>query len=108
MEGVALIFKALGDDIRLEIVRMLIDKELCVCDILAAFDKSQPAISHHLKILKQSGIVVDSRDGKWVYYRLNPEIFNQVEVFLQLCKMATNERYRTCSPNENAIRHEKF
>lgn len=99
MEGVALIFKALGDDIRLEIVRMLIDKELCVCDILAAFDKSQPAISHHLKILKQSGIVVDNRDGKWVYYRLNPEVFNQVEVFLQLCKTASNERYRTCSPN---------
>ncbi|AJQ26968.1 ArsR/SmtB family transcription factor [Pelosinus fermentans] len=99
MEGVALIFKALGDDIRLEIVKMLIDKELCVCDILAAFDKSQPAISHHLKVLKQSGIVVDKRDGKWVYYQLNPEAFNQVEVFLQLCKTATNERYRTCSPN---------
>jgi DNA-binding transcriptional ArsR family regulator len=47
--------------------------ELCVCDLTAAFDLSQPTISHHLKILRDAGLVESSRRGTWAYYRLVPE-----------------------------------
>ena len=69
------LFKALGDETRLAIVQMLLGKELCVCDVLDAFDMSQPTISHHLKILRQAGVVQDERQGKWIYYSLNPAAF---------------------------------
>jgi len=71
-------FKALGDPVRLEIVRRLVGRELCVCDILDAFKLSQPTISHHLKVLKYAGLVTDRKDGKWVYYRLNVERIGQM------------------------------
>lgn len=82
MKNVANMFKAMGDEVRLDIVRMLAGKELCVCDIMDAFDKSQPTISHHLKVLKYAGIVDDARDGKWIYYSLKPEAFHLIETFL--------------------------
>jgi ArsR family transcriptional regulator, arsenate/arsenite/antimonite-responsive transcriptional repressor len=75
MRQLADIFKALGDPIRLEIVKLLLGKELCVCDILDAFKVSQPTISHHLRVLKYAGLVSDNREGKWIYYSLNPEPF---------------------------------
>lgn len=75
-------FKALGDRTRLEIIKMLKDKELCVCDILAAFSSSQPAISHHLKILKAAGLVTDAREGKWIYYTVNDDALSYLQGFL--------------------------
>lgn len=82
MKDTATIFKALGDEVRLEIVRLLAGKELCVCTIMDAFAKSQPTISHHLKVLKYAGIVEDTRDGKWIYYRLAPDAFRVIDGFL--------------------------
>lgn len=98
MKDVATVFKALGDEVRLEIVRMLAGKELCVCDIIEAFDKSQPTISHHLKVLKYAGLVEDTRDGKWIYYRLVPEAFRLVERFLGDIgpQLATAVRVKQC------------
>lgn len=80
-KSLAKIFKALGDETRLEIVRMLIGKERCVCAFLSAFSMTQPAISNHLRVLREAGIVIDSRDGRWIFYRLNPEAFRVVELF---------------------------
>lgn len=80
---VAGVFKALGDETRLAIVQMLIDQELCVCEILAAFEMSQPAISHHLKILRQAGVVQDTREGKWIHYQLNPSALELLSAVLQ-------------------------
>ncbi|VBB06454.1 arsr-type transcription regulator hth motif [Lucifera butyrica] len=98
MTGLAAIFKALGDDTRLEIIKMLIGREMCVCDILAGSNKSQPAVSHHLKILKQAGIVSDTREGKWIYYSINPTAFNTVEEYLKSMQtgLMRKERYRDC------------
>ncbi len=98
MKNVSEMFKALGDPIRLEIVRLLVGKELCVCDILAAFQVSQPTISHHLKVLKYAGIVEDSRDGRWIYYRLNAAALAEMkQVVDELNKDAgKSERVRTC------------
>lgn len=64
------IFKALGDPTRLRIVRMLSEKELCVCEIIPATGKSQPTTSAHLKILYEAGLVKSRKEGLSVYYSL--------------------------------------
>jgi ArsR family transcriptional regulator len=67
-------FRALADPTRVAIVNRLSGAdELCVCDLTAAFDLSQPTVSHHLKILRDAGLVESSRRGTWAYYRLVPE-----------------------------------
>lgn len=96
MKDAALFFKALGDETRLKIVQMLRGQELCVCDILAAFDMSQPAISHHLKILKQAEVVQDSRDGKWIYYSLNPAAFDRMNALWRQLAAGSQHKQRRC------------
>lgn len=78
MKKIAEFYKALGDETRLKIIQMLTGHEMCVCEIIDKLDMSQPAISHHLKILRQAGIVKDSREGKWIYYSLNAGVFQDV------------------------------
>lgn len=63
--------KALADDTRQRILVMLQEDEMCVSDIVAAFDMSQPTISHHLGILRQFNLVTGRKEGKQVYYRIN-------------------------------------
>ena len=63
-----LICKALGDPNRMEIVKMLSDQEKCGCKLLEKFDITQPTLSHHMKILVDSGLVNDRKEGKWHYY----------------------------------------
>ncbi|CUH95584.1 hypothetical protein P22_1657 [Propionispora sp. 2/2-37] len=101
MNSLSVIFKAFGDETRLKIIEMLLGKELCVCDILEAFDKTQPVISHHLKILKHAGLVTDVRDGKWIYYSLAPEVFELVSSFFRRMdhQLGKNERQHPCSQN---------
>ncbi len=78
MKKVAEFYKALGDETRLKILQMLAEQEMCVCEILDRLDISQPAVSHHLKILKRAELVKDSREGKWIYYALNNSVFREV------------------------------
>jgi ArsR family transcriptional regulator len=67
-------FKALADPTRVAIVNALsAADEVCVCNLTATFELSQPTISHHLKILREAGLVEASRRGTWAYYRLIPE-----------------------------------
>ena len=67
-------FKALGDPTRVAILnRLATAGEVCVCDLNAVFDLSQPTISHHLKLLREAGLVESERRGTWAYYRLVPE-----------------------------------
>src|SRR5919199_3257511 len=73
-EELAARFKALADPTRVAIVnRLAAAPEVCVCDLTASFDLSQPTISHHLRILREAGLVDASRRGTWAYYRLLPE-----------------------------------
>ena len=73
-EQLAARFKALADPTRVAIVNSLsATDEVCVCNLTATFDLSQPTISHHLKILREAGLVEASRRGTWSYYRLVPE-----------------------------------
>ncbi|GGS37847.1 metalloregulator ArsR/SmtB family transcription factor [Streptomyces griseoviridis] len=72
----ARVFKALGDPVRLRLLSMIASREggeICVCDLTPAFDLSQPTISHHLKQLRQAGLIDCERRGTWVYYWLLPE-----------------------------------
>jgi ArsR family transcriptional regulator len=79
----AALFRALGDETRLEMVRQLAaqGKELCVCEIEAHFDLGQPTVSHHLRILRQAGIVTAERRGTWVYYALERGVLAQLRAF---------------------------
>jgi ArsR family transcriptional regulator len=65
------VFKALSDETRLRILKLLERGELCVCDIVAAFDMVQPKVSFHLRALKEAGLVKDRKEGKWMHYRLD-------------------------------------
>jgi ArsR family transcriptional regulator len=67
-------FKALADPTRVAIVNRLAQAdETCVCDLTAAFDLSQPTISHHLKVLREAGLVEATRRGTWAFYRVEGE-----------------------------------
>jgi ArsR family transcriptional regulator, arsenate/arsenite/antimonite-responsive transcriptional repressor len=73
-EQVAACFRALADPTRVAIVNCLsAADEVCVCNLTETFDLSQPTISHHLKILREAGLVESRRRGTWAYYRLVPE-----------------------------------
>ncbi|GAA1329945.1 metalloregulator ArsR/SmtB family transcription factor [Streptomyces sanglieri] len=83
--GLAKVFKALGDPVRLRLLSMIASRdggEICVCDLTPAFDLSQPTISHHLKLLKQAGLIDSERRGTWVYYRLLPETTDRLAAVL--------------------------
>jgi len=76
-------FKALADPTRVAIVNRLSQAdEVCVCDLTATFDLSQPTISHHLRILREAGLVESSRRGTWAYYRLVSEAVEALRVTL--------------------------
>jgi ArsR family transcriptional regulator len=67
-------FKALSDPTRVAIVnRLAAAEEVCVCDFVASLDLAQPTVSHHLKVLREAGLVESARRGTWAYYRLVPE-----------------------------------
>ena len=66
-------FKALGEPTRLAMLEMIAAaEELCACEIERSFDLSQPTISHHLKLLREAGLISGERRGTWVYYRAVP------------------------------------
>ncbi len=71
------IFKALSDETRLRVIKLLEERELCVCELMQVLDMSQPRISRHLGVLKNAGLVNDRREGKWVYYSLSNGAQNQ-------------------------------
>lgn len=67
------LFHALSDPTRLSILERLRYGERCVCELTDALDAAQSRLSFHLKVLKDSGLVTDRREGRWMYYTLNPE-----------------------------------
>ena len=81
--GFAPLFKALGDATRLEMVGLLAaeGKELCVCDIESHFELGQPTVSHHLRILREAGVVTSERRGTWVYYSLERGTLERLAAF---------------------------
>ncbi|MGW1376670.1 ArsR/SmtB family transcription factor [Streptomyces sp. NPDC002446] len=80
-------FKALSDPIRLRLLSLIASHEggeACVCDLIGPFDVSQPTISHHLKMLREAGLVGSERRGTWVYYWVLPEALTKLSALLQI------------------------
>ncbi len=68
---ITVIFKALCDENRVQIFRLLQSGERCACKLLEAMELTQPTLSHHMKILCDSGLVVGRKEGKWIYYSIS-------------------------------------
>ena len=79
VERAARLFHALSDEKRLRIIEVLRGGERCVCDLVDVLDAGQSLLSFHLKTLKSAGLVSDRRQGRWSYYRLNADAFEEVE-----------------------------
>lgn len=72
------LFHALSDETRLAVLDMLRDGERCVCDLQGALDAAQSRLSFHLRVLRDAGLVVDRKEGRWSYYRLNYDVLEEV------------------------------
>ncbi|WP_203941769.1 ArsR/SmtB family transcription factor [Spirilliplanes yamanashiensis] len=76
-------FKALGDPVRLRLLSLIASTdEVCVCDLTDAFTLSGPTISHHLRVLRETGLVDVERRATWAYYRIRPEALTQLSALL--------------------------
>ena len=87
MQRLLLIFKALSDETRLKILKLLEDGELCVCDIVETLKMTQPNISFHLGMLKEAGLIKDRKDGRWMYYSPNTS-----DIFIRFLLLGIFER----------------
>ena len=83
-ERMALVAKALGDPVRVQLVDVLRKAagKVCVCELVPLFDLSQPTVSHHLKVLRQAGIVDSERRGLWAYYYVLPDSLEDLSEWL--------------------------
>ena len=83
-ERIAGVAKALGDPIRMQLVDVLRKHagKVCVCELVPLFDLSQPTVSHHLKVLREAGIVGSERQGLWAYYYVKPEALEELSAWL--------------------------
>ena len=83
-ERMASIAKALGDPVRLQLVDVLRKHagKVCVCELVPLFELSQPTVSHHLKVLREAGIVGSERQGLWAYYYVRPDALQELTAWL--------------------------
>ncbi|HCL3931889.1 metalloregulator ArsR/SmtB family transcription factor, partial [Pseudomonas aeruginosa] len=85
MPSPAEVFKCLADETRVRATLLIVDQgELCVCELMCALADSQPKISRHLAQLRSAGLLLDRRQGQWVYYRLNPALPAWIHEVLQV------------------------
>ena len=84
-ERMATIAKALSDPIRVQLVDVLRKHagKVCVCELVPLFELSQPTVSHHLKVLREAGIVDSERRGLWAYYYVLPEAMKELSAWLK-------------------------
>lgn len=98
-------YKCLADVTRLRLLLLLVDqKRLCVCDLHEALDISQPKASRHLADLRKCGLVLDEREGRWMYYRLHPELPEWAREVIRLTKAANADCIRECEVRLNQFR----
>jgi ArsR family transcriptional regulator, arsenate/arsenite/antimonite-responsive transcriptional repressor len=79
------LFKAVADPVRLRLLSLIAcheGGEACVCDLTGVFDLTAPTISHHLKVLREAGLIGSQRRGAWVYYWINPAVLAQLAAVL--------------------------
>ncbi len=103
MRELSNIFKALSDETRLRILKLLEHGELCVCDIVAALDMIQPKVSFHLGVLKDAGLIKDRKQGKWIHYRIDDS-----DMFKRFLVISVLERVSESGLTEDKKRLNKF
>jgi ArsR family transcriptional regulator len=84
-EDLASLFKAVADPMRLRLLSLIAcheGGESCVCDLTDAFDVTAPAVSYHLRVLREAGLISSERRGTWVYYRINPAVMARMSAVL--------------------------
>lgn len=92
MPSPAEVFKCLADETRVRATLLIVDQgELCVCELMCALADSQPKISRHLAQLRSAGLLLDRRQGQWVYYRLNPALPAWIHEVLQVTLRANGD-----------------
>lgn len=98
-------YKALSEETRLKSLLLMQSKgELCVCDLMSALNLSQPKVSRHLAELRKHNLVIDDRRGKWVHYRVNPEL---PEWALQVLELTLNNNQAMIEQELQVIEAEK-
>jgi ArsR family transcriptional regulator len=88
MQELTTIFKALSEETRLRIIKLLEKGELCVCDIVQALDIVQPKASFHLGVLREAGLIKDRKQGKWIHYSLNGSDLFKRMLMVSVCEKA--------------------
>ncbi|MGH3602308.1 MAG: ArsR/SmtB family transcription factor [Pseudonocardiaceae bacterium] len=79
------LFKAMGDPVRLRLLSLIASHdggEACVCDLSGVFELTGPTISHHLKVLREAGLITGERRGTWIYYRIEPDALRRLSAVL--------------------------
>jgi ArsR family transcriptional regulator len=98
MKDLLNVFKALSDETRLRILKLLEHGELCVCDIVAALNTIQPKVSFHLSTLKEAGLIKDRKQGKWIHYRIDDS-----DMFRRILILSVMERI----PEDSVLKDRK-
>lgn len=91
------LLKALADPLRLQVIEALAGGERCVCDLTADLGLAQSKLSFHLKVLKESGLLIDRQEGRWVYYRLRGEAIEQLRTWLAVLSSQCGRPASPCS-----------
>ena len=103
VSDIVTLFKALADDTRVRVLKLLSRGELCVCEIAHALDLEQPRLSFHLRILKEAGIINDRRQERWILYRLN-----DADMFVRFLLLAIEEKISPAQAKADAERMGTF
>lgn len=94
---IAAVFKAFCDENRIRILRLLLSGEKCACKLLEELSISQPTLSHHMKILCDSGVVVGRKEGKWMHYSISSEGAEDAVKYLQeLTNLTCSKSEKSC------------
>ena len=96
------IFKALSEPIRVEVIELLREQEMCVCDLCDRLNVAQSKLSFHLKTLKKAGLARSRQEGRWIYYRLNLSRLVELEEYLsEFRRYSPRLPAKVCHPAES-------
>lgn len=95
-QKIAVIFRALGDENRIRILKMLCGGEKCACKLLEELNIRQPTLSHHMKILCDAGIVTGRKEGKWIHYSICCDGVHQLQALMKELLADTNRPKTVC------------
>lgn len=103
MKDLLAVFKALSEETRLRILKLLERGELCVCDIVAALEMIQPKVSFHLGVLKEAGLIRDRKQGRWIHYSID-----DTDMFKRFLMLSVFERIAADNITEDQERLKRF